>query len=111
DATVDLNEITDEDDLANAINLQITLIEDAVKKTLPEDLDYQVLVSLEKKDNVIQGFNVDIMPSKAGKDKALEWLISEAKKQNKEYEAAVFCGDTGNDKPNMYPEIWREQGI
>ena len=111
DATVNLNAITDEDELSAEIIRQTQLIEDAVRKTLPGDLDYKPLISLEKKGNHIEGFNVDILPSNAGKDNARAWLIEEAKRQGKEYDVAVVWDDTPNGKPNMYPEKWFEQGI
>ena len=111
DATVNLNAITDEDELSAEIIRQTQLIEDAVRKTLPEDLDYKPLISLEKKGNHIEGFNVDILPSNAGKDNARAWLIEEAKTQGKEYDVAVVWDDTPNGKANMYPEKWTEQGI
>lgn len=78
-----------------------------VKEKLGDDKDYQVLPSL---DPHLNKWNVDIMPSKAGKKGATDWLI-ERLKQEKPLDSAIVWGDSGNDIPSMQPSTYLNHGL
>ncbi len=85
-----------------------------VHELIGEEIDFQVVPSKDphlKAKNGNSLWNVDVMPSKASKLGAADWLISNLKDKHPELANAVVWGDSGNDKPAMNPEMYKKHGL
>ncbi len=73
-----------------------------------EEIDFKAIVYPNTHS---RRYNIDILPSKAGKDGATKWLIPRMKSEGKIIDAAIIAGDSGNDIPAMNPALYQNLGI
>lgn len=103
-----------EDDASLSNERMKEKISKRVHELIGNEIDFQVVPSKDphlkaKSGNAL--WNVDIMPSKASKLGAAQWLIDNLKDKHPELKNAIVWGDSGNDKPAMTPEMYKAREL
>jgi hypothetical protein len=69
-------------------------------------MDHKSIISYDPQHET---YNVDIVPSKAGKDGAAQWLVKHLRSQGQAFDAALVADDSANGLAALEPESLQER--